>query len=380
MEASVVVAGHVCIDIIPEIGRDFELLPGRLVEIGTAVTATGGAVSNTGVALHLLGIPATLMGKVGADSFGRGIIEIFEGYDQRLGAGMNVVAGETSSYTIVLSVPGVDRMFLHCPGANNTFTDDDIDYEKVASAALFHYGYPTLMTGMFENGGASLIRMMQRVKAAGVATSMDLTVPDPSSPGGQVDWKSVLHGLKGSLDVFMPSADELMYMIDRDKFGRGDELTGGEVTIAGQQLLDLDVAIAGLKLGSRGLYIRTAAKDRLARIPDACTGDLDDWADRELWFPVFEVDDFVTATGAGDTTIAGFVAAMLRGFSIHDAGRTACMVGAFNVRGADALSGLKGWDETLAARDSTAHVPLTVTGDGWSEGRNGVWHGPNDCS
>jgi sugar/nucleoside kinase (ribokinase family) len=64
MEASVVVAGHVCIDIIPEIGRDFELLPGRLVEIGTAVTATGGAVSNTGVALHLLGIPATLMGKV----------------------------------------------------------------------------------------------------------------------------------------------------------------------------------------------------------------------------------------------------------------------------------------------------------------------------
>ncbi|MDP7396880.1 MAG: carbohydrate kinase family protein [Lentisphaeria bacterium] len=375
----VVVAGHVCIDIIPEIERGFELVPGRLVEIGPAVSATGGAVSNTGVALHILDIPAVLMGKVGDDSFGSNIVDIFNGYDESLGAGMNVVPGEATSYTVVVSIPGQDRTFMHCPGANDTFTDDDLAYDQIDGAAIFHFGYPPLMQKMYENDGASLIRMMQRVKERGVATSLDMTVPDPDGPSGQVDWARVLAGLKGHLDIFMPSADEILYMLDRAHFGRGDDLSGDEVTVLGRKLLDLDVAVAGVKLGGRGLYICTAGAERLAKISDACTGDLENWADRELWFPVYEVENFATAAGAGDTTIAGFIASMLRGFSIEDAGATANMVGALNVQAADALSGLKDWDTTLALRQTTGRVPLEVTGSGWTEdAATGVWTGPND--
>jgi len=53
-----VVAGHICLDIIPPlVGEgDFEATfrPGRLLETGPALMSTGGPVSNTGLALYNL--------------------------------------------------------------------------------------------------------------------------------------------------------------------------------------------------------------------------------------------------------------------------------------------------------------------------------------
>ncbi|MCK4602884.1 MAG: carbohydrate kinase family protein, partial [Phycisphaerae bacterium] len=59
-QVQVVVAGHICLDIIPtfsELKGDLAaaFVPGNLINVGPAVTATGGAVSNTGLALHRLG-------------------------------------------------------------------------------------------------------------------------------------------------------------------------------------------------------------------------------------------------------------------------------------------------------------------------------------
>jgi hypothetical protein len=55
-----VVAGHICLDVIPDLatsqdGFEQRFRPGHLVEVGPAAIATGGAVSNTGLALHKLG-------------------------------------------------------------------------------------------------------------------------------------------------------------------------------------------------------------------------------------------------------------------------------------------------------------------------------------
>ena len=93
-----VVAGHLCLDIIPTIseGEAFEhaFAPGRLVEVGRATLATGGAVSNTGVALHKLGVPTRLMGKVGDDNFGRTILDLLGGFDTALVGQMIVSPGD----------------------------------------------------------------------------------------------------------------------------------------------------------------------------------------------------------------------------------------------------------------------------------------------
>ena len=56
-----IVAGHICLDIIPRFTSDAGtqltdyLAPGRLSEVGPAALSTGGAVSNTGLSLKQIG-------------------------------------------------------------------------------------------------------------------------------------------------------------------------------------------------------------------------------------------------------------------------------------------------------------------------------------
>src|SRR5689334_4811097 len=157
-----VVAGHICLDVIPTLAgnsRTTWFLPGQTVEAGPVIFATGGAVSNTGLALHKLGVSTQLMGKVGADLFGQAILQIVESHGTGLSNGMVVADSESSSYSIILSPSNADRMLIHAPGCNATFDADDVRYETLETARLFHFGYPPLMERMYSDNGAELTRM-----------------------------------------------------------------------------------------------------------------------------------------------------------------------------------------------------------------------------
>src|SRR4249920_2201430 len=138
MEA--VVAGDICLDVFPTlVGGAVVFKPGQTVEAGPVVFSTGGAVSNTGLALHKLGVSTGLMGKVGSDLFGQAILQIVESHGPGLSEGMIVVPGESSSYSIILSPSNADRMLIHAPGCNGTFGADDIHYDALGSVRLFHF-------------------------------------------------------------------------------------------------------------------------------------------------------------------------------------------------------------------------------------------------
>ncbi|MGC8782667.1 MAG: PfkB family carbohydrate kinase, partial [Anaerolineae bacterium] len=80
-------------------------------------------------------------------------------------------------------------------------------------------------------------------------------------------------------------------------------------------------------------------------------------------------------TGAGDATIAGFLAALLRGLGPAEAVTAAVAVGACNVEAADALSGLRPWDETMrrvAAGWPRRELRLDATGWRFDAG-HGLW-------
>ena len=375
-----VVAGHICLDIIPAIDHQIVLEPGRLFEVGPATIATGGAVSNTGVALQILGVPVVLMGKIGDDAFGHSVLAVLRGYGEELAASMLVVPGEVTSYTVVVNIPNTDRTFLHCPGANHSFGADDIAVDQLEGASLFHFGYPPYMRRIYERNGEQLEATFRRARNAGLTTSLDLGMPEPGSPSGQADWLAIFRRTLPVVDIFMPSADELLYVLDRDRFGEGDDLDGAALSNLSEQLLDMGVAVAGIKLGSRGLYLRTASRGRMLDMGEAKPGDVDDWADRELWFPVFQIPEFVGATGAGDTTIAGFLASFMRGRGLEAAGNFANAVGSCNVQTPDALSGIRSWDETLGLLEAGwAKEDLTVSSAAWRfDEEADVWHGPND--
>jgi len=116
---SCIVAGHILPGCHPDpAGRGrFEstFRPGRLLEAGPAVMSTGGAVSNTGLAMHKLGINTQLMGKIGPDLFGQAILDVVKSHGGHLSEGMHIVPGEASSYTVILNPPNVTGFFCTVP-------------------------------------------------------------------------------------------------------------------------------------------------------------------------------------------------------------------------------------------------------------------------
>lgn len=385
-----VVAGHICLDVIPDLSRDGRdrletlLLPGRLTQVGPVTLSTGGPVSNTGLALTRLGINTLLMGKVGDDLFGQAIKQIVSSYGPHLADGMVVDKTASSSYTIIISPPGVDRTFLHCPGANDTFGADDVRYDLLPDARLFHFGYPPLMKLMFENDGAQLVEVFRRAKATGVTTSLDMALPDPASAAGSADWETILQETLPYVDVFLPSIEEILYMLRRPTYDDLCQAAGGPNFLSlitppllsdlSRQLLELGVTIVLLKLGERGLYLRTADQATVRALGRAQPSQPVIWADKELWMPCFKAQ-VVGTTGSGDATIAGFLSALLRDMSPQEAVTMAVAVGACNVEAADALSGLGSWDETLArVKQGWPRHSLDLSARGWLwDERFGLW-------
>lgn len=385
-----VAAGHICLDVIPDLSQttseQFRLAfgPGRLMQVGTAAFSTGGAVSNVGQALHKLGIRARLMGKVGDDLFGQAILRLITAREPALAEGMVVEPAASTSYTIVINPPGIDRFFLHSPGANDTFAAGDVRYDRIAAARLFHFGYPPLMRRMYLDGGAELAAIFRCARATGATTSLDMAYPDPASDAGRAPWPTILAAVLPYVDIFLPSIEEILFMLRRPALAAMTERApGGDILplltpdllsgVAGE-LLALGARVVGLKLGHRGFYLRTGSAEAVVGMGRAAPHDPATWAGKELWAPCFRAR-LVGAAGSGDSTIAGFLAGLLQGLSAEATAVAAVAVGGCNVEAADTLSGLRTWDETMArvAAGWEQH-PLDLAEFGWkNDAQQRVW-------
>jgi len=241
---------------------------------------------------------------------------------------------------------------------------------------------------LFADEGQELVEIFRRVKQSGVTTSLDMSLSDPNAPSGRADWRAILNSVMPYVDIFLPSAEETLYMLDRPRYDDYREtgpqgiltlLAGDDLSRLSDTLLGMGGKIVGIKCGERGFYLRTADVTHLRGIGKAKPSNLSAWADREVWEPTFHVTDYAGTTGAGDSAIAGFLVAYLRGHSVEQCLQYACAVGAFNVTAPDALSGLRSWDETVAAvHAGWEKNPLEVTGVGWTRAWDGLWRGPYD--
>ena len=362
---TIIAAGHICLDITPVFpdgraaGSLGELLiPGKLLEVGAADVHTGGSVANTGLALKLLGSDVRLLGKVGDDAFGAMVQKILADH----GAGGLIVDPACStSYSVVLAAPGIDRVFLHNPGANNSFSGADIPDEVLADAALLHFGYPPLMRRMYENDGAELAALFDRAKALGVATSLDLAAVDPGTPAGRADWRRILANVLPRVDFFVPSFEELCFMLDRPRYERLSAAAGdmtadldvrAEAVPLAEELLAMGCKVVLIKCGTTGLYYRTADARTVGRTGSRLGLDTAAWADREGLQPCFRADVVRSATGAGDTSIAAYLTAVLAGRDPARCAALAAAEGACCVTAYDALSGLQPLSALEARIDS----------------------------
>ena len=315
----IIVAGHICLDITPVFpgGKEYSdlseaLFPGKLVNVGEAKIHLGGCVSNTGLALKMLGSDVELLGKVGDDEFGKTI----ENELARYGCGGLIVDKEcTTSYSVVVAVPGIDRIFLHNPGANDSFYASDIPDSVFDGASMFHFGYPPLMKSMYADNGFELQKIMKRAKDNGMTTSLDMSYVEKGSPSAAADWDAILGRALPYVDYFLPSFEEASAML-------GD-IT--DVEAIADRCLAYGAKTVVIKCGTGGMFYKTG--DKKGR-QDA-----------------FKAPFVASATGAGDVSIAAFLMAVQRGDSLEKAVALACAEGCCSVMAYDSLSGLKPLEE-----------------------------------
>lgn len=358
----ITVAGHICLDIIPQIPdtgiRDIGELfkPGKLVNVGAAKISTGGPVSNTGIALKKLGLSVAFMSRVGNDEFGNLIVRILK----REGdiEGISVSEQDRTSYTIAIAPPGIDRIFLHDPGANNRFASGDLNVDIIAQSRLFHFGYPPLMENCYQNDGRELEQIFHIAQSAGAITSLDMALPDPRSASGKANWRKILKQVLPNVDIFLPSIEEAFFMLDPANYFKVKQQAGSrdviefidpaEYSRLARICLDLGAKIVALKAAYRGFYILTSDLSGASPFDEIFHNQKSNWSSRELWCPAFAIEKIASATGSGDSSIAGFLAAFFRGYSVETTLKYANCVGLQNLHELDAVSGIKNWDETTA--------------------------------
>ena len=352
----VMVAGHVCLDITPVFSSKNKvdalgdiLAPGKLINVGTADIHTGGAVANTGLALKTLGADVTLAAKIGNDQFGQIVSRIFSSYGCE--DGLIMTEGVDTSYSVVIAIPGIDRVFLHNPGANHSFCSADITEHMLEGISHFHIGYPPLMRGLYQNKGAELVAIMKKAKASGATTSLDMAAVDPGSESGQVDWEGVLVDTLPYVDFFVPSVEELGFMLSKELYSKWTERANGgditqfiniedEVSPLAERMLKMGVGGLLIKCGSKGMYYRTSDSESMKNLCAEYDLSPEQWLSKEGFVDSFYQPNVLSATGAGDTSIAAFLTSMMRGKKLSRCVELAAATGACCVASLDALSGL----------------------------------------
>jgi sugar/nucleoside kinase (ribokinase family) len=212
---------------------------------------------------------------------------------------------------------------------------------------------------MYSDGGIELATLFQRAKAAGVTTSLDMSLPDARAESGRADWRLILERVLPYVDYFLPSDGELQFMLDRDRFeGPGAEIPVDRLLALAERCIDLGAGNVGLKLGDRGFLLRVG------------TG----WpaeSGRTYWHPCYQVDATGT-TGAGDAAIAGFILGRLRGFDPGGTLQAAAAAGACCCEAPDAVSSVPAWERIEERLNSDWGTLPSDPWPGWKEMGSGL--------
>src|SRR5438067_13234069 len=138
LSAGIIVADHVCTPIarVPAAG-ELVMADGMLLTIG-------GCAANAAVDLVKMGVPTSVVGRVGDDVFGRVVTDMLQsaGVDVSL---VQPTPGADTSQTLIVNVTGQDRRFIHTFGANGEFRAADIPRERLRQVRL-HYLSGYLLT------------------------------------------------------------------------------------------------------------------------------------------------------------------------------------------------------------------------------------------
>ncbi len=290
--AGVVVADHLStpIDHLPRAGE--------LVMADELVLNIGGCASNAAMDLARLGVAASVCGKVGADVFGRFVIEVLEaqGVDCR---GVTVDPGRSTSQSLIVNVRGQDRRFIHSFGANRGLSVADLEAAITPSTRVLYVGGYLILPGLDAD---ALGELFERARRRGIVTVLDVATPGPG------DYPPLLRPVLPHSDVFLPNSDEAELIL-----GESDPIRQAE---------------RFREMGARRVVI-TRGESGAISASDAM----------RLKVGTYPIE-FVDGTGGGDAFDAGYIAGLLEGLDEPGCLKLASAVGASCVRAVGTTAGV----------------------------------------
>ncbi len=288
--AGIIVADHVSSPIshLPEAGE--------LVLADELILTIGGCAANVAVDLVRLGVPATVVGCVGDDVFGRVVADMLRERAVDV-SGLRVRPGQATSQTLIVNVKGQDRRFIHTFGANADFSPDDIALAD-GCQVLYLGGY-FIMDRIRPD---DLARVFARARERGIRTVLDVVTPGPG------EYLSRLGPVLPHTDVFLPNDHEAKLIT-----GLSDPVAQAEKFHAmGAKTAIVTMGERGSVLVGEGVRLRAGTY----RMP------------------------FVDGTGGGDAFAAGYIAGMLRAGGPEECLRLGSAVGASCVRAIGTTAGV----------------------------------------
>lgn len=281
----ILVVGELNVDLIldeiksfPEIGT--EILSDKMtISLGSSSAIFASNIS-------VLGSKTAFAGMMGDDSFGQLVISSLasKNVDTTF---ISVDKNKKTGATIALNY-GEDRAMVTFPGAMRDYSIKDIPAEAFTSARHLHLSSPFLQ----DNIKKDIIPLFQSAKQAGMTTSLDVQW-DPENKW-DIDFKTLLP----LIDVFLPNQSELFAISKTNSVEEGLEFLKGLSKIV------------VVKMGADGSALMENGK--------------------VTYFKPFKNNDLKDAIGAGDSFNAGFLHAMLKGYSLEQCMETGNLMGAIN--------------------------------------------------
>lgn len=307
----IIVFGDTCVDLIL---RDDDVTP-QFGQVEKTVAGydlvMGGSCCIFAAQAAKLGMKVAILGRVGADYFGKLIVDTLAaaGVDTRfIEVGDDLRTGIT-----VHLVQSDDRAMLTHMGSLNTLTIADVTDEILAAARHLHYGSLYLQTGLLPHW----VEIMQRAKRLGLTVSLD-TNWDPDER-----WDHDLDRAYPFIDVLLPNEQEAMFLSGQGTYGE---------------------AIAELRTRVPLLVVKRDIVGAVA------------WqGEQEFAQSVFEASEGGDGIGAGDSFDAGFLAGWLKDLPLANCLAIACECGRRVAGGVGGVAGQPSQSDIAALQPEISH-------------------------
>ncbi len=266
MQGRITVVGSLNMDLIVRASRLPR--PGETLLAGEFHTAPGGKGANQAVAAARLGADVSMIGRVGADDFGRALLDTLaaDRVDTRF---VTQDPGASTGVALIVVDDNGENTILVASGANMQVSPHDVEQAETALAGA------DLLLLQLELPLETVRRAAEIAKAHGVPVVLN---PAPARPLEQ--------GLLSLVDVLVPNEGETALLTGLPVS------TQQEVAQAARRLLDLGVGRAVLTLGERGSFLASP--------------------EEEVWQTAFKIKP-VDTTAAGDAFVGGFAVGLGEG-------------------------------------------------------------------